>query len=164
MRLTHCLAGSFTHTDRRVRRRWTTGGAVTPSSSAAGPVMSKRLVIAAVTVGKSAVSEVARTYGAARSWIYALLERYRAEGEAAFVPRSCPDSRTLWPGATTFCLRGCRTLLCIRLRPYAGPTWRAMSRRAPVCSAGRDPACRAIRSGVPRDQDGRDTRSGTGRS
>lgn len=51
--------------------------------------MSKaRLVITAVIVEKRAVSEVARTYGVARSWIYALLARYRAEGEAAFEPRS----------------------------------------------------------------------------
>jgi transposase InsO family protein len=51
--------------------------------------MSKaRLVITAVTVEKRPVSEVARTYGVARSWIYALLARYRAEGEAAFEPRS----------------------------------------------------------------------------
>jgi transposase InsO family protein len=51
--------------------------------------MSKaRLVITAVTVEKRPVSEVARDYGVARSWIYALLERYRAEGEAAFEPRS----------------------------------------------------------------------------
>ena len=51
--------------------------------------MSKaRLVITAVTVGKRPVSEVARSYGVARSWVYALLARYRAEGEAAFEPRS----------------------------------------------------------------------------
>jgi transposase InsO family protein len=51
--------------------------------------MSKaRLVITAVTVEKRPVSEVARTYGVARSWIYALLARYQAEGEAAFEPRS----------------------------------------------------------------------------
>jgi len=51
--------------------------------------MSKaRLVITAVTVEKRPVSEVARTYGVARSWIYTLLERYRAEGEEAFEPRS----------------------------------------------------------------------------
>jgi transposase len=49
--------------------------------------MSKaRLVITAVTVEKRPVSEVARAYGVARSWVYALLERYRAEGEAAFEP------------------------------------------------------------------------------
>jgi homeodomain-containing protein len=51
--------------------------------------MSKaRLVITAVTVEKRPVSEVARSYRVARSWIYTLLARYRAEGEAAFEPRS----------------------------------------------------------------------------
>ncbi|HZB31323.1 MAG TPA: IS481 family transposase [Streptosporangiaceae bacterium] len=51
--------------------------------------MSKaRLVVTAVTVEKRPVSEVARTYGVARSWIYTLLARYRTEGEAAFEPRS----------------------------------------------------------------------------
>ena len=51
--------------------------------------MSKaRLVITAVTVEKRPVSEVARSYGVARSWIYALLARHRAEGETAFEPRS----------------------------------------------------------------------------
>jgi transposase len=51
--------------------------------------MSKaRLVITAVTVEKRPVSEVAKSYGVARSWIYALLARYEAEGEAAFEPRS----------------------------------------------------------------------------
>jgi transposase len=43
-----------------------------------------RLVITAVTAGKRPVSEVARAYGVARSWIYTLLARYQAEGEAAF--------------------------------------------------------------------------------
>ena len=51
--------------------------------------MSKtRFVITAVLVEKRPVSEVASAYGVARSWIYALLARYRAEGEAAFEPRS----------------------------------------------------------------------------
>jgi transposase InsO family protein len=51
--------------------------------------MSKaRLVITAVTVEKRPVSEVARSYGVARSWIYTLLARCQAEGEAAFEPRS----------------------------------------------------------------------------
>src|SRR6185437_15905181 len=51
--------------------------------------MSKaRLVITAVTVEKRPVSEVAKAYGVARSWIYKLLARYEAEGEAAFEPRS----------------------------------------------------------------------------
>jgi transposase InsO family protein len=47
-----------------------------------------RLVITAVTVEKRPVSEVARSYGVARSWVYTLLARYRAEGDAAFEPRS----------------------------------------------------------------------------
>ena len=51
--------------------------------------MSKaRLVITAVIAEKRAVREVAHDYGVARSWIYALLARYRAAGEAAFEPRS----------------------------------------------------------------------------
>jgi transposase InsO family protein len=47
-----------------------------------------RLVITAVTVEKRPVSEVARSYGVARSWICTLLARYQAEGDAAFEPRS----------------------------------------------------------------------------
>ena len=51
--------------------------------------MSKaRLVITAVTVEKRPVSEVARSYGVARSWIYTLLARYAMEGEEAFERRS----------------------------------------------------------------------------
>jgi transposase len=43
--------------------------------------MSKaRLVITAITVEKRPVSEVARSYGVARSWVYALLARYWDEG------------------------------------------------------------------------------------
>lgn len=47
-----------------------------------------RLVITAVITENRPVSEVARSYGVARSWIYTLLKRYEAEGEAAFEPRS----------------------------------------------------------------------------
>ena len=51
--------------------------------------MSKaRLVITAVVVEGRSRSEVARSYGVARSWVYELVARYRAEGEAAFEPRS----------------------------------------------------------------------------
>ena len=50
--------------------------------------MSKpRLVITAVLAGQSQ-SEVARTYGVTQGWISKLMARYRAEGEAAFEPRS----------------------------------------------------------------------------
>lgn len=45
--------------------------------------MSKaRLVVTAVTAEKRPVAEVARSYGVARSWVYTLLARYQAEGEA----------------------------------------------------------------------------------
>lgn len=57
--------------------------------------MSKaRLVITAVIVERRPVGEVARSYGVARSWIYTLLARYRAEGEAAFEPRSRRPQRS----------------------------------------------------------------------
>src|SRR6185437_8331868 len=51
--------------------------------------MSKaRLVVTAVIVENRPVSEVAKSYGVARSWVCTLLDRYRAEGDAAFEPRS----------------------------------------------------------------------------
>lgn len=51
--------------------------------------MSKaRLIITAVVVEGRSPSEVARTYGVARSWIYTLLARYRTEGDTAFEPRT----------------------------------------------------------------------------
>ncbi len=61
--------------------------------------MSKaRLVITAVTVENRPVAEVVADYGVARSWVYELLARYRAEGEAAFEPRSRRPHTT--PGST----------------------------------------------------------------
>ena len=51
--------------------------------------MSKaRLVITAVVVEGRRAGEVAATYGVARSWVYDLVARWRAEGDAAFEPRS----------------------------------------------------------------------------
>ena len=51
--------------------------------------MSKaRLVITAVVVEGRSVGEVSAAYGVARSWIYELLARYRAEGDDAFEARS----------------------------------------------------------------------------
>jgi transposase len=51
--------------------------------------MSKaRLVITAVITEGRTPAEVAATYGVSRSWAYELVARYRAEGEAAFEPRS----------------------------------------------------------------------------
>jgi transposase InsO family protein len=47
-----------------------------------------RLVITAVVVEKQPVAQVVRDDGVSRSWVYELLARYRAEGAAAFEPRS----------------------------------------------------------------------------
>jgi transposase len=51
--------------------------------------MSKaRLVITAVIVEGRSQAEVARDYGVSAGWISKLVARYRAEGAAAFEPRS----------------------------------------------------------------------------
>jgi transposase InsO family protein len=51
--------------------------------------MSKaRLVVLAVVLEGRSPAEVAVSYGVARSWVYALVARYRAEGDAALQPRS----------------------------------------------------------------------------
>jgi transposase len=51
--------------------------------------MSKaRLVITAIEVEGRSSAEVCAAYGVSRSWLYELLKRYRAEGDAAFEPRS----------------------------------------------------------------------------
>jgi transposase InsO family protein len=51
-------------------------------------VSKARLVITAVVLEGRPAAEVAAEYGVSRSWLYELLARYRAEGEAAFEPRS----------------------------------------------------------------------------
>ena len=51
--------------------------------------MSKaRLVITAVVRERRSQGEVARAYGVSQGWVSRLVARYRAEGEAAFGPRS----------------------------------------------------------------------------
>ena len=50
-------------------------------------VSSRRLVIESVLSGMSQ-AEVARRYGVTQGWISKLMARYRAEGDAAFEPRS----------------------------------------------------------------------------
>ena len=51
--------------------------------------MSKaRLIITAVIIEGRSQHEVARGYGVNQSWVSRLVARYRAEGEAAFQPRS----------------------------------------------------------------------------
>lgn len=47
-----------------------------------------RLVITAVVTEHRTPAEVAAAYGVSRSWVYELLARYRAEGDAALEPRS----------------------------------------------------------------------------
>ena len=68
--------------------------------------MSKaRLVITAVVLEGRSPSEVARSYGVARSWVYKLVARYRADGDAAFEPRSRrPVTRPAATAATTVVL------------------------------------------------------------
>lgn len=61
--------------------------------------MSKaRLVITAVTIEGRPAAEVMAQYGVSKSWLYELLARHRAEGEAAFEPRSRRPKSS--PGAT----------------------------------------------------------------
>lgn len=61
--------------------------------------MSKaRLVITAVVVEHRTQAEVARAYGVSKGWVSKLVARYRAEGEAAFEPRSRRPRTS--PGAT----------------------------------------------------------------
>ena len=51
--------------------------------------MSKaRVVITAVVIEGRSQAEVARAYGVSKGWVSKLVTRYRAEGEAAFEPRS----------------------------------------------------------------------------
>lgn len=51
--------------------------------------MSKaRLVFTAVIIEGRSQGEAARTYGVSQGWVSRLVARYRAEGEAAFEPRS----------------------------------------------------------------------------
>jgi transposase InsO family protein len=57
--------------------------------------MSKaRLVITAVVTEGRSQGEVARAYGVSQGWVSRLVARYRAEGEAAFEPRSRRPRKT----------------------------------------------------------------------
>jgi transposase InsO family protein len=51
-------------------------------------VSKARLVITAVTVQGLSQAEAARAYGLSPAWVSRLMARWRAEGEAAFAPRS----------------------------------------------------------------------------
>ncbi len=58
-----------------------------------------RLVITAVVVEGRGVREVARDYGVSPGWVSRLVARFRAEGDAAFEPRSRRPKRS--PRATS---------------------------------------------------------------
>ena len=76
--------------------------------------MSKaRLVLTALFVDRQSAAEVARRYGLHRSWVYRLKERYEAEGEPAFEPRSRrpQSSPTATPTATVELIVELRTKL-----------------------------------------------------
>ena len=47
-----------------------------------------RLLITSVVVENRSVRDVAAQYGVSESWLFELLARYKAEGEAAFEPHS----------------------------------------------------------------------------
>ena len=47
-----------------------------------------RLLITSVVIENRPVAHVAAQYGVSESWLFELLARYRAEGDAAFEPRS----------------------------------------------------------------------------
>jgi transposase InsO family protein len=47
-----------------------------------------RLIITAIVLEGRSKSEVARDYDVSRQWVHQLVERYRAEGEAAYQPHS----------------------------------------------------------------------------
>ncbi|MEU6778305.1 IS481 family transposase [Nonomuraea angiospora] len=53
-----------------------------------GGVSKARVVITAVVVEGRCQAEVARAYAVSKGWVSKLVARYRAEGEAAFEPRS----------------------------------------------------------------------------
>jgi transposase InsO family protein len=73
-------------------------------------VSKARLVITAVVVEGRPVGAVAKDYRVARSWVYELVARYRAEGAAAFEPRSRrpKTSPRALPDATVELIIGCR--------------------------------------------------------
>jgi transposase InsO family protein len=73
--------------------------------------MSKaRLVITAVVTERRSQGEVARAYGVSQGWVSRLVARYRAEGEAAFEPRSRR------PKTSPAAISGATVELIIRLR------------------------------------------------
>jgi transposase len=67
-----------------------------------------RLIITAVVLERRRQGEVARAYGVSPGWVSRLVARYRAEGEAAFEPRSRRPKTSptaLDPGAVELIVR-----------------------------------------------------------
>ncbi len=83
-------------------------GDTCPGSSATAPPcrilghveahLKARLVITALFIDHQTPAEVAARYGINRAWVYKLIARYEAEGEAAIEPRSRRPMTS--PGAT----------------------------------------------------------------
>jgi leucine-zipper of insertion element IS481 len=63
-----------------------------------------RLLITSVVIENRPVLDVAAQYGVSESWLFELLARYKAEGEAAFEPAPddpSPPRRPSRPGWST---------------------------------------------------------------
>jgi transposase InsO family protein len=102
-------------------------------------VSKARLVITAVILEGRTQAEVARSYGVSPGWVSKLLARYRAEGEAAFEPRSKRPhtSPTAIPTATVDLILELREKLTTAGLD-AGPdtiAWHLAQRHATVVSA-----------------------------
>src|SRR3989442_5409773 len=100
------------------------------------------------------ISELARSHGVHRSWLYKLLRRYRREGEAGLVPRSRRPHRS--PAAIP--LAGAAEIVPVRTTPPGGgldagaPTipWHLPPRARPGPSARSIlPPFRPLRLGTP---------------
>ncbi len=59
-----------------------------PDPQCDGGVSTRKAIITAVTIQHLSQGEAARTYGVSKGWVSKLMARYRAEGEAAFDPKS----------------------------------------------------------------------------
>jgi transposase InsO family protein len=102
-------------------------------------VSKAKLVITAVILEGRTQAEVARSYGVSPGWVSKLLARYRAEGEAAFEPRSRRPhtSPTAIPTATVDLILELREKLTTEGLD-AGPdtiAWHLAQRHATVVSA-----------------------------
>jgi transposase len=76
-------------------------------------VSKARLIITAVIIEGRSQASVARDYGVSKGWVSKLIARYRAEGDAAFEPRSRrPHTRPdVTPAATAELIIGLRRRL-----------------------------------------------------